>query len=71
MLAEGVGIGSSIADVERLIGEVEEDTEDNLIVVGYPGWCFETEKWLGHRIDDNRSARIISICVYGSESEMQ
>jgi hypothetical protein len=63
-LAEGIGVGSSIADVERLIGKVEEDEEDNLIVVGYPGWCFETEEWLGHRIKDNGPARITSICIY-------
>lgn len=63
-LAEGISIGSSIADVERLIGAVEEDSEDNLIVVGYPGWCFETEQWLDHRIEDNRGARITEIFVH-------
>lgn len=68
MLAEGIGIGSSVADVERLIGSVEEDVYDNLIVIGYPGWCFETEEWLGRRIKDNQQARINSICVFKSDS---
>jgi hypothetical protein len=63
-LPEGIGIGSSIYDVESLVGKVEEDIYDNLIVVGYPGWCFETEEWLGHRIEDNYGARIMAICVY-------
>ncbi len=62
-LPEGIHIGSTIADVERLIGRVEEDSEDNLIVAGYPGWCFETEEWHGHGIDDNQDARITHICV--------
>lgn len=68
-LPEGIGIGSSILDVERLIGKVEEDTYDNLVVIGYSGWCFETEEWLGHRIEDNHQARITSICVYSSGSD--
>ena len=63
-LPEGIGIGSSIADVERLIGRAQEDDRDNVIVVGYPGWCFETEEWLGHRIENYGHARINSICVY-------
>ena len=63
-LAEGIGIGSTIADVERLIGRVQEDAEDNLIVVGYSGWCFETEEWRGHSIEENRGARITGIFIY-------
>jgi hypothetical protein len=65
-LPEGIGIGSSIAEVERLIGRVEEDVYDNLIVIGYPGWCFETEEWLGHRIEDNRGARITEVFIYNA-----
>jgi hypothetical protein len=63
-LPEGIGIGSSIDDVERSIGMVEEDMQDNLIVVGYPGWCFDTEVWTGHRLADSRNAKITEIFVF-------
>jgi hypothetical protein len=64
ILPEGIGIGSSIADVERLIGQVEEDMDDNLVVIGYPGWCFSTEEWCGHKSEENPGARITWICIY-------
>ena len=70
-LPQGIGIGSSINDVERLIGKVQEDVEDNLIVVGCTGWCFETEEWCGHRIEDNHGARITEIYIYKVATDEQ
>jgi hypothetical protein len=64
-LGGAIGIGSTIVGVEAYLGPVSEDPSDNLIVDGMPGWCFETEEWGGlHTLDENRDARITSICVY-------
>ena len=60
-----VGIGSTIADVQRVFGPVSEDDDDNLVVVGFPGWCFETERWLGGRtLESNAEARLSEIFVF-------
>jgi hypothetical protein len=40
-LLECIKVGSTTADVERLIGPSDEDEEDNLIIIGVPGVCFE------------------------------
>ncbi len=64
-LAGRIGIGSTVRDVERLIGPIGEDDEDNLVVVGSPGWCFETEPWRpGTALEDNRDARLSWIFVF-------
>jgi len=62
-------IGSSIADVEARCGcQVSEDEEDNLIAIGRPGWCFETEAWVeNHTLERNRSARVTAIFVHNLE----
>jgi hypothetical protein len=38
-----IGLGSTIADIERYIGPVEEDEEDNLVIRNIPGLVFEIE----------------------------
>ncbi len=38
-----IGLGSTIADIERHIGAVEEDEEDNLVIPDFPGLFFEIE----------------------------
>lgn len=42
-LMETIGLGSTIADIERQIGAVEEDEEDNLVIRDFPGLLFEIE----------------------------
>jgi len=64
-LAFGIGIGSTIGEVERAFGPVTEDDDDNLVVRGSAGWCFETEDWAGGRsLGANREARISEIFVF-------
>jgi hypothetical protein len=65
-LPNGVRLGMSIADVENCCSSiVEEDEEDNLIVRGSYGWCFDTEPWGGTQsLAENRGARIIEILVF-------
>jgi hypothetical protein len=64
-LAQGIGIGSTIGEVESAIGRIGQDGEDNLVVPTSPGWCFETEVWLrGKSPRDNRSARVTEIFVF-------
>ena len=36
-----IGIGATIRDVQLVVGKVIEDEENNLVVPGMPGWCFE------------------------------
>jgi len=64
-LRSGIKIGSTIGEIQQAIGAVTEDEEDNLVVPGYPGWCFETEEWLeGHQPEQNPKARVTEIYVY-------
>ena len=63
-VGESIGIGSTIADVERVLGKVIEDEYDNLVVATVNGWSFETSQWVGNALKANRSARIVSMCVY-------
>jgi hypothetical protein len=41
----GVTIGTTIAEVSRLLGPVIEDEDDNLAVEGIEGWCFESTEF--------------------------
>ena len=63
-LSGSIGIGSTIADVERIIGKVKQDEHDNLVASAVDGWSFETVAWRGHSLQANRSARIVSMCIY-------
>lgn len=38
-----IGLGSTIADIERDIGAVEEDEDDSLVIRDFPGLFFEIE----------------------------
>ena len=40
-----IGIGSKISEVLESLGTVVIDEEDNLVVHGLPGWCFESSEW--------------------------
>jgi hypothetical protein len=63
-----IGVGATIAEVERHFNSpVEEDDEDNLIVRGATGWCFETEEWHGnHSIRENFDRCIAWIFVFAT-----
>jgi hypothetical protein len=66
-LLQGIGIGSTIREIQSVLGPVVEDEEDNLIVEGSSGWCFETEEWLnGHQPDQNLDARVSEIYVFAA-----
>jgi hypothetical protein len=67
-LMGAIGIGSTIADVERAIGEVKQDEFDNLVAAAADGWSFETSEWRGQSVQKNRGARIVSMCVYAARS---
>jgi len=64
MINGRIALGATIADVERELGTVIEDDEDNLVVPSFPGWGFETEEWSGHELQANKHARIVAIFVF-------
>lgn len=69
MLDGIIGIGSTIAEVERHFGRpVEEAEEDELVVQDFDGWCFETEGWAlpSGTPRDNSSARVTKLFVFGA-----
>jgi hypothetical protein len=59
-----VRIGSTLQQVGDVFGPVFEDDEDNLVVSGLPGLCFETERWRGDGVAQNLDAKITEICVF-------
>jgi uncharacterized protein (TIGR02996 family) len=64
-LAEGIGIGSTIAEIEEVAGPVTHDDEDNLIVRGSSGWCFQIEgPDQPPRRKPPRKARVTGIYVF-------
>jgi uncharacterized protein (TIGR02996 family) len=65
-IAGKIGIGSILQEVEAAFGSVLEDEEDNLVVAGMPGWCFETETWIsGREPAQNPDAAVTGIFVFG------
>jgi len=64
----GIRIGNTLRDVVEALGPIFEDDEDNLVVRGVPGICFETEQWRGEpggeTVDQNLDARITEIVVF-------
>jgi hypothetical protein len=60
-----IGLGSTFADIERHIGAVEEDEEDNLVSRDCPGLVFEIEGYFPDLRKDPafRFAPIKEICV--------
>ncbi|HZU69151.1 MAG TPA: hypothetical protein VFA09_17880 [Ktedonobacteraceae bacterium] len=64
-LMDTIGLGSTVADVERQIGPVEEDEEDNLVIRDLPGLCFAIEGYFPDVKDPAfRHAAIKGICVF-------
>ena len=66
-LSQGIGIGSTLGGIQSALGPVVEDEDDNLIVGGMPGWCFETEEWVaGRQPEQNPDARVSEIYVFAA-----
>jgi len=62
---EKVGIGSTIREVETMLGKITQDKHDSLIVSGHTGWCFETERWRsGQNVRQNPHAKLTEILVF-------
>jgi hypothetical protein len=60
-----IGLGSTIADIERHIGAWEEDEEDNLVLRDMPGVGFEIEGYFPNLEDPAfRNAPIKEIYVF-------
>jgi hypothetical protein len=49
-VANVIGIGSTGAHVEATLGPLVEDEDDNLIIPGIPGVCFEVAFVTGHDV---------------------
>ncbi|MFT4538458.1 MAG: hypothetical protein ACI841_001604 [Planctomycetota bacterium] len=41
----GIGVGSTLAEVEAELGLVIQDENDNLSVRGIPGFCLASTEW--------------------------
>ncbi len=71
LLRGTIGIGSTIREIGDALGSVTEDEQDNLVVDGLPGLCFETEKWRGmpgrETVEGNLDARVTEIYVFVGE----
>lgn len=65
LLLGRIGVGATIAVVERLIGPVGEDWQDLLVLPDYPGVCFE---FLPPPGADRRTAPIEETYVYLPET---
>ena len=64
-LMDKIGLGSTIADIERDIGAWEEDEEDNLVIRDLPGVGFEIEGYFpGLKDPAFRQAPIKEIYVF-------
>ncbi|MCL4267589.1 MAG: hypothetical protein KJ069_30735 [Anaerolineae bacterium] len=69
-IAKLIGIGSKITDVIASLGVVVEDEEDNLIVQGLPGWCFESSEWRSPQYTmPDPSASIIEIFIFEDDKQ--
>ncbi len=67
-IAGGVGIASTVAEVEAAIGPAVEDEGDCFDVPAMPGWCFGIEDIVVTGESANwASARIASICIYAED----
>lgn len=64
-ISEKIGVGSTLKELESELGEISEDEDDNLIVEGLLGVCFESDafKTMGGT-DKSDSSKIIGIYVY-------
>ncbi len=66
-----VGIGSTLGEVAVTIGTVLEDEDDNLIVLGSPGWCIETHQWRQQKNNLPDLAAVIDEIYIFSESKQK
>ena len=68
-----IGLGSTIADIERHIGAVEEDEDDTLVIRDFPGLFFEIEGYFPDVQKDPtfRQAPIKEIYVHTTPLEWQ
>jgi hypothetical protein len=64
-LSKKIGVGSTLKELENEFGEISEDEDDNLIVEGLLGVCFESDafKNMGG-VDKSDSSKIIGIYVF-------
>ena len=69
-LMDNIGLGSTIADIERHIGAWEEDEEDNLVIRDCPGMCFEIEGYFPDLSKNPafRHAPMKEICVFNANA---
>ena len=68
--AETIGIGSTIGEVIASLGVVAEDEEDNLVVLGQPGWCFESSQWQSAKqAMPDQSATVVEIFVFAATNQ--
>jgi hypothetical protein len=69
-IAKRIGIGSKISDIITSLGAVVEDEEDNLVVHGLPGWCFESSEWHSpERTIPDPSASVIEIFIFEEDQQ--
>lgn len=62
---DAIGIGSTLGELTSKIGAVVEDEEDNLIALGLPGCCFETDQWQHQENDSpDLAAKITEIYIF-------
>lgn len=45
LIANQIGIHSTINQVQNHMGKISEDEDYNFITPSTPGWCFETDDW--------------------------
>jgi hypothetical protein len=64
-LRSTIGLGSTIADIEKQIGPWGEDEEDNFVIQNLPGLCFAVEGYFSDLKDPAlRLAKIIEMYVF-------
>lgn len=69
-VVKAIGIGSTLGEVASTVGTVVEDEEDNLIVLGLSGCCFETHQWQQRQNDlPDLAAKIKEIYVFSESGQ--
>jgi len=60
VMPEGIGVGSTISEVEdRFHCDVVEDPDGDLVTPCFPGWSFDTAEWNGSRNMNEKSDTVI------------
>ena len=69
-IAETIGIGSTMGEIIASLGVVVEDEEDNLVIQGVSGLCFESSEWLLSKSTTlDPSARVTDIFIFEEASQ--